>query len=153
MSVVYGNPVKDRSIVDVYSNYYQLDSNVPFTKDTSVTEIEFYAKASLPIQFIIYRPTGANLKYNVIDKTPLVTPTLGVYKFKLDTPMQAAKGDVLGWYVQKTGVVAFDYDSSGKTSYTQIGGGITAFTHNHGRYYVSFRCCFFFEPLLLSACV
>lgn len=140
MSLRNGNAIRNRKVVDTWSNYYMIQ-NLPFADDVTVNTFCFYAKRAKKVQLLIYRRDNA--KFVVVGKSQMVTASVGVNRVPLQEPIDAKQGDLIGWYVPSTGVIAFDvgtggWQSSGlekSTFFTPMRGGETAFKFSSNRVY------------------
>lgn len=117
-----GNSVINRPVVDSWYNFHMADTNAPITQDSVIKSFQIYAKRAQGVQMIIYRQEGGRFK--VIGKSQMVNARLGVNTIQLTTPIKAKKGDLIGWYVPKKGVIAFTYTGD-KSYYGPIGGTAT----------------------------
>ena len=109
MPLRYGNPIVTRRCVDSWSNYYTVQ-NLPFEEDITIKAFGFFAKRPKEIQFIIYRRDGD--AFSIVCKSHMVQAKCGVNRVPID-PIEAKKGDLMGWYVPSNGVIAFSIDLGG----------------------------------------
>lgn len=139
--LVGGNEPVKKQLPDSWGNFYILDRNRPLTQNGEVKTWEIWAENTNSVQLMIYRPTGNS--WAVVGKSDVKTPQVGFNEFSLPAPIQVQKGDCLGIYSPKAGIVSFSLDSgsyalgnlSGKVLFTQQGAGETAFSDSSNRTY------------------
>jgi len=141
MSLSYGNAIVNRKVVDTWSNYYMIQ-NKPFAEDISVDSFSFFGKrANKKVQLIIYRRNGKD--FSIVGKSHMVSARFGVNRVQISDPIEAKKGDLIGWYVPSTGVIAFDIGSGGwqtaglekTTFFTPMRSNATAMNYSSNRVY------------------
>ena len=71
-SVIGGNVIVDRPMVDSASNFYMVDTNHPINADGRLNYWEIYAGANTPVQLVIYRQKGGY--FFVVNKSNSVSP-------------------------------------------------------------------------------
>ena len=109
-SVVGGNVIVDRPMVDTASNFYMVDTNHPINADGELDYWEIYAGANTSVQLVIYRQKAGN--FFIVNKSNSVSPlnVPGYNRFLLDNPIKVKAGDFVGAYFPVTGSIVFNYD-------------------------------------------
>jgi len=107
-SVVGGNVIVDRPMVDSASNFYMVDTNHPINADGRLNYWEIYAGANTPVQLVIYRQKGGY--FFVVNKSNLEPSLPGYNRFLLNNPIKVKAGDFVGAYFPVTGAIVFNYD-------------------------------------------
>jgi hypothetical protein len=106
MSLTVGNDVTGRSSVDGWRNYCTIDRNNLIPEDMTITHFLWYAKRAGPrkVQLWIYRKIGN--QFARIGTSPRVLSKVGHNRLQIN-PINAKKGDLIGFYVEQDGVIAF----------------------------------------------
>jgi hypothetical protein len=109
-SVVGGNVIVNRPVVDSAEKFYLVDTNHPVNADGRVDQWEIHAGSLAPVQLVIYRQQGG--AFFVVDWSEPVFPALGYNSFALPRghKMKVKAGDFVGAYFPETGSVSFSLD-------------------------------------------
>lgn len=108
-TVVGGNVIVERPVVDGASNFYLVDTNQPINADGKLDRWEIFAGSTLPVQLVIYRQVYG--KFYVVGRSKEVTPKQKGYNaFKLRPEIKVKAGDFVGAYHPYAGTISFNFD-------------------------------------------
>ena len=95
-SLVGGNAVINRPIIDGADNFYLVDTNNPINMNGQVNAFEVFAGTTEPVTLVIYRQTGPGPVFSVVGISGQKTPVVGFNQFTLSTPIVVQAGDFVG---------------------------------------------------------
>jgi hypothetical protein len=138
--IFFGNQLYDRQYVDGWKNFYMADTNTKLP-NAEITEWNIIANRPGPVQFLIYRRQGNS--FRVIGKSKIeFAKYQGLNSFNLKPHLHCKKGDLIGWYVPKRGVIGYNRRGSPKynnlkhsTVFTNQNAGATDFKMSSDRDY------------------
>jgi hypothetical protein len=108
-SVVGGNVIVNRPVVDSAENFYLVDTNHPLNADGKLDQWEIFAGRDSPVQLVIYRQYGEG--FIVVGTSDVEYPEPEEYNlFELDPKIKVKAGDFVGAYFPETGSIVFNYD-------------------------------------------
>jgi len=123
--ILAGNAAIERTLPDLRTNFYLVDTNRPFAFDCAVTGWNIFADASVPVGFMVYRLTGStwSVVYDGSGTADLKIPAVGLNSYSFSSPILVKAGDYVGLYSGSgAGAVSFDWGGS-NIHYTFAGGG------------------------------
>jgi hypothetical protein len=129
-SVVGGNVIVDRQLVDVYQNFYLLDTNHPFEADGQLTHWEIFAENANPVQLVIYRQLEG--EFSVVGRSAVETPRVGYNLFDLDHQIKVKAGDFVGVFHPQKGSVSFTLDPPSLFDFGNLTGTVLFTYRNAG---------------------
>ncbi|MEQ1485165.1 hypothetical protein [Methyloglobulus sp.] len=141
-SVVGGNVVIDREIVDIRGNYFTVDTNQPINIDGRLTHWEVFAKNNNPVKLVIYRQN--NGAFALVANSGTKTPSVGFNRFTLEPKVAVKAGDFVGMFFPQQGSVSFTldppsvpdfFDLSGTVLFSVPGANATDFAGSSNRRY------------------
>lgn len=107
--VLAGNDVIDREYTDSWKNFYIIDSNNGFSKDSYISEFSVYISQKRPFKFMVYQKVDE--VWTVVYEGDEITPTdTGVNTYTID-PTFIPAGSYVGLYFgNQGGAVPFDIE-------------------------------------------
>jgi hypothetical protein len=116
-SIVGGNVIVNRALIDGFTNFYILDTNHPFDAAGQVTNWEIFAANTNSVQLVIYREEGG--QFSEVGRSPIEVPQSGYNLFELDKGSQidVQAGDCVGIYHPQRGSVVYTQDPPGASNF------------------------------------